>query len=102
MSQVLDALECLHGENIIHGDVKVANVKITDRGRVFLVDSGLAAKVYDRQQHTTLGARGVMPGYAPQEQYGEARTDARSDLYSAAATLYALLTGQRPPDALAL
>jgi serine/threonine protein kinase len=100
MSQVLDALEYLHGENIIHRDVKPANVKITPRGTAFLVDFGLA-KVYDPQQHTTLGARGVTPGYAPPEQYGEGRTDARSDIYSAAATLYALLTGQTPPDALA-
>jgi serine/threonine protein kinase len=100
MAQVLDALEYLHGESIIHRDVKPANVKITPRGTVFLVDFGLA-KVYDPQQHTTLGARGVTPGYAPPEQYGEGRTDARSDVYSAAATLYSLLTGKTPPDALA-
>ena len=100
MGQVLDALEYLHGEKIIHRDVKPANVKITPRGTAFLVDFGLA-KVYDPQQHTTLGARGVTPGYAPPEQYGEGRTDARSDIYSAAATLYSLLTGHTPPDALA-
>jgi serine/threonine protein kinase len=99
IGQVLDALEYLHSEQIIHRDVKPANVKITPQGAVFLVDFGLA-KVYDPLQQTTMGARGVTPGYAPPEQYGQGRTDARSDVYSSAATLYALVTGQTPPDAL--
>jgi serine/threonine protein kinase len=65
----------------------------TAPGQVFLVDFGLA-KVYDPLQQTTIGARGVTPGFAPPEQYGQGRTDARTDVYSAAATLYALLTGR--------
>ena len=98
IGQVLLALGYLHGNNVIHRDVKPANIKITPQGQVFLVDFGLA-KLHDPSQETSIGARGMTPGYAPPEQYGQGRTDARTDIFSVGATLYALLTGQQPPDA---
>ncbi|MEI2610633.1 MAG: protein kinase [Candidatus Promineifilaceae bacterium] len=86
---------------IIHRDIKPANIKRTPEGRVVLVDFGIAKVDGGTMTGTAVSAKALTPGYAPLEQYGGG-TDARSDIYSLGATLYALLTGKAPPNATSL
>jgi len=96
-----DALAYLHSRKppILHRDIKLGNIKIAPDGQVYLVDFGLAKMGWEHEE-TMTGARAMTPGYSPPEQYGSARTDARSDIYSLGATLYAALAGMIPEDSL--
>ena len=102
VTQVCGALEYLHGQTppVLHRDIKPANIRITPKGQAVLVDFGLV-KVFDQHMKTTIGARAITPGYAPPEQYGQGKTDERTDIYALGATLYNLVTGREPLESVA-
>ncbi len=93
---IVDALGASHRAGIIHKDVKPANILLTADGTPKLADFGIAS-VRDADTTTALA---YSPAYTPPETFhadaGSDLRDERSDLYSLAATLFALVVGQGP------
>jgi len=92
-AQVLDVLEYLHSHDppVIYRDLKPSNIMIDVKGRVKLVDFGIARDCEEGGDNTHV----VSAGYSPPEQYWGA-ADPRSDIYALGATLFFLLTGEEP------
>ena len=99
MLQVLAALSAAHTQGFLHCDLKPANVMIThprpDRPHVKVLDFGIARRMFEADGSLPRGDGGTPMFMSPEQARGEA-VDARSDIYSASAMLYAMLAGQDP------
>ncbi len=95
LEQVADALDYAHTHNVIHRDMKPANVMLDHRNRVIVTDFGIA-KALTEQTLTASGSVVGTPYYMSPEQGMGTGVSGRSDQYSVGVMAYRMLSGQFP------
>ena len=102
-AQAARGLQHAHDVGLIHRDIKPANVLINSKGKVKLLDLGLALFAEDEDASLTMDFNDKVLGtadyLAPEQALNSHKVDHRADLYGLGCTMYFLLTGQAPfPD----
>ncbi|MFQ5677167.1 MAG: serine/threonine protein kinase, partial [bacterium] len=93
--QIAEGLARTHEAGIMHRDMKPANIMVTDRGEVKIVDFGLA-KLAGHIGPTDIGNSLGTVAYLSPEQSEFEKTDKRADIWALGVILYEMLTGQKP------
>jgi len=93
--EVLDAIEVIHSEGVIHRDMKPGNVMLDDKGRVKVMDFGIAQTEGLDTDASSGSVVGTIKFMAPEQSRGETVTE-RSDLFSVGATMAFMLLGELP------
>ena len=100
--QLAEGLAAAHERGIIHRDLKPGNLRVTDDGRLKILDFGLAklwrpvtASAATESLSETHAMAGTVPYMAPEQLLG-GEIDARTDIHAAGSVLYEMATGQRP------
>ena len=99
LPQVLDALQTVHANGLWHLDLKPANIMINAEGHALLIDFGASKQLNAEGGATASTSLCYTPGFAPPEQVDQnmEKFGPWTDLYALGATLFNLLTNQRPP-----
>lgn len=96
--QLCNVLHYLHTQQppVIFRDIKPGNIMRTPRGKLYLIDFGIARHFKPGQARDTIPFGS--PGFAAPEQYGRAQTSPQADIYSLGALLYCLISGDDPAE----
>ncbi len=92
---IAGALEHAHAQNILHQDIKPRNIMLSEQGEIKLADLGLARVMADDKAKQSGQPMGT-PQYVAPEIIRMQPADARTDIYSLAATMYQMATGLPP------
>ena len=99
LSQMLDAVEEVHGLDLLHRDISPDNIIIERTGTPVLIDFGAAKGDASRHTRAVSSLLVVKDGYSPQEFYvAGSEQSPSSDLYALAATFYHVLSGEAPAN----
>ncbi len=93
---ILSALELAHSQGVVHRDLKLSNVFLSDDGSIKLMDFGLAKTSQPTEDITDSGATVGTYHYMAPEQILGSEVDGRTDLYSFGIMLYRMCTGELP------
>ena len=99
---IIDALEALHEVDLLHLDIKPANIMLRQNLTPVLIDFGISKYLETTGINTTTAPIGISKGFTPLEQYGGSISDfsKATDIYSLCATIYTMVTGLTPPEPL--
>jgi serine/threonine protein kinase len=97
--KVLDAVDLVHKNDLLHRDISPDNILLDKWGSPFLIDFGAAREEASRETRAVSAVLIVKDGYSPQEFYfAGGKQGPSSDLYALGATFYHLISGVAPPN----